>query len=86
MIEEAETNIEVDRELDGMRRLDAAVLQGLLVQPDKPRAPGRSAFQLRSRLAGVRGAIKRLERRGYIEPGWGLNHDYGATFSTHGAG
>jgi hypothetical protein len=74
------SKIDVDRELDGMRRLDAAVLRGLLVPPAEPRAPGRSAFQIRSRLTGVRGAMKRLERRGYIEPGWRLDHDRGATF------
>lgn len=80
MTDETGSKIDIDRELDGMRRLDAAVLQGLLVPPDEPRAPGRSKFALHSRLTGVRGAMKRVERRGYIEPGWGLDHDRGATF------
>jgi hypothetical protein len=58
-----------------MRQLDAAVLAGLNLPPEKPRPPGqklRHAMLLR--LAGVRGALRRLERRGYIEPGWSVDY------------
>lgn len=71
---------DIDRELHGMRRLDAAVLDGLLVPPDQPRAPGRLRFNLHLLLSGAHAAMRRLERRGYIEPGWTLDHDHGATF------
>ena len=80
MRNETAPNTDIDRELDGMRRIDAAVLRGLLVPPEEPRKPGRARFQLRYRLSGARGAMKRLERRGYIEPGWKVDHDHGATF------
>ena len=63
MSDETESKIDIDRELEGMRRIDAAVLRGLLVPPDEPRAPGRLNFQLRSRFSGARGALKRLQRR-----------------------
>lgn len=71
--------IDIDRELDGMRRIDAAVLSRLPVPPEEPRAPGRLSFRLRSRVFGVRGALKRLQRRGYIEPGWRVDHNHGAS-------
>jgi hypothetical protein len=80
MSDETESKIDIDRELEGMRRIDAAVLRGLLVPPDEPRAPGRLNFQLRSRFSGARGALKRLQRRGYIESGWKLDHDHGTSF------
>jgi hypothetical protein len=54
MSDDAELKIDIDRELDGMRRIDAAVLRGPLVPPDEPRAPGRLSFRLRSRLSGLR--------------------------------
>jgi hypothetical protein len=78
--DETASKFDIDRELDGMRRIDAAVLRGLLVPPDEPRAPGRLGFQLRSRVSGARGALRRLQRRGYIEPGWKRAHDRGASF------
>lgn len=80
MSDETESKIDIDRELDWMRRIDAAVLRGLLVPPDEPRASGRLRFQFRSRFSGARGALQRLQRRGYIEPGWNLDHDRGAGF------
>jgi hypothetical protein len=80
MRDDGPTKLDIDRELDGMRRIDAAVLSRLFLPPDKPRQPARLSFQVRVRLSGVRGAMKRLERRGYIEPGWQLTHDHGAIF------
>jgi hypothetical protein len=72
--------IDIDRELDGMRRIDAAVLSRLFLPPDRPRRAGRLSFHVRVLSSGLRGAMRRLARRGYIERGWKLTHDAGASF------
>ena len=68
---------EVDPE--GLRRKDALILVALLVRQREresdspgPRAPfwRRALFTTRWRL---RGRLRRLERRGLIEPGWRLS-------------
>jgi hypothetical protein len=58
-------------ELEGLRRLDAAVLIAVISRGEK-RPLGllrRTYVVLRYR---VRGALRRLEDRGLIEPGWSL--------------
>ncbi|HEY2771652.1 MAG TPA: hypothetical protein VGI87_13845 [Solirubrobacteraceae bacterium] len=79
MSDTARSAASIDRELDGMRRIDAALLSFLLLSPDLPPV-SRLKFHLRARIFGVHGAMKRLERRGYIEPGWKLDHERGAIF------
>lgn len=67
-------SVDVDQELRGMRELDAAVLAGLNLAPENPRQPARKLrHAVTLRLAGVRGSLRRLERRGYIEPGWSVD-------------
>ncbi len=57
-----------------MRPWDAVVLGGLVWKPDKPGgAIPRPLRILTLSLLGVRGAMKRLEARRYIEPGWRLD-------------
>jgi hypothetical protein len=66
--------VDIDDELGSLREWDAAVLAGLQLTPDQPRAAGhvlRHALLLR--LSGIRGAMKRLEHRGYLEPGWSVD-------------
>lgn len=63
--------MDLDGELKGLRQVDAAILASLLVPPDQPRAPGHKLrHALLLRLVGVRGSLRRLERRGYVQPGW----------------
>jgi hypothetical protein len=65
----------VDRELATLGARDAFILGAICVPPEQPRQPGnklRHAFLLR--LIGVRRAMKRLERRGYLEPGWSVDY------------
>jgi hypothetical protein len=67
--------VDLDDELRTLREWDAAVLAGLHLTPDQPRAPGhvlRDALLLR--LNGIRGAMERLEHRGYLEPGWSVDY------------
>jgi hypothetical protein len=80
MSDDSPLKIDIDRELDGMRRIDAAVLSRLFLPSDKPRRVGRLSFQVRVLSSGLRGAMRRLVRRGYIEPGRKLTHDDSATF------
>lgn len=59
-------------ELEGLRRLDAIVLIALTMRGEK-RPLGllrRTYVVLRYR---VRGALRRLEHRGLVEPGWSVN-------------
>jgi hypothetical protein len=60
----------VERELATLGARDALILAAICVPPPKPRHPGhrlRHAFLLR--LIGVRSAMKRLEKHGYLESG-----------------
>lgn len=66
--------MDLDPQLDGLRRRDAFVLAALEHTPETPRAPGRErrhAFVVRS--LGIRRSMKRLERRGYLERGWSVD-------------
>ena len=74
------SEIDIDRELDGMRRVDAAVLSRLFLPPDSPGRMRWLSFHVLVHSFGVRGAMRRLARRGYIERGWKLTHADGATF------
>jgi hypothetical protein len=66
---------DVDSELNGLREWDAYILGGLNITPAQPRAPGHKLRDaLLRRVLGIRGSMKRLERRGYLEPGWSLDH------------
>lgn len=58
-------------DLVGLRRRDALVLAALAMKPDR-NAPRLRRFMrvLLMRRFRVRGALRRLEARGFIEPGW----------------
>jgi DNA-binding MarR family transcriptional regulator len=67
--------VDIDEELSGLRELDAAVLAGLHLKPELTRRPGHKLRQLLLlRLYGIRGSLTRLERQGYVEPGWSVDH------------
>jgi hypothetical protein len=67
--------VDIDEELGSLREWDAAVLAGLHLTPDQPRAAGHALrHALLLRFSGIRGAMKRLERRGYLEPGWSVDY------------
>jgi hypothetical protein len=67
--------VDVDDELNGLREWDAAVLAGLHLASDQLRAPGHKLrHALLLRLHGIRGSMERLERRGYVEPGWSVDY------------
>jgi hypothetical protein len=64
----------VEHELSTLRARDALVLAAICVPPEEPRPPAhklRQAFLLR--LLGARHTMKRLEKRGYLEPGWSVD-------------
>jgi hypothetical protein len=56
-------------ELEGLRRRDAVVLIAMVDRRDKRARslPWRAYAVLRYR---IRGALRRLEQRGLVEPGW----------------
>lgn len=65
----------VDKELAKLGTRDALILAAICVPPEQPRPPGhrrRHAFVLR--LIGVRRAMRRLEKRGYLLPGWSVDY------------
>jgi hypothetical protein len=68
----------VDKEVRSVGARDAFILVSICVPPEKVRQAGharRDAFVVR--LIGVRSSMRRLERRGYLEPGWSVD-DMGA--------
>jgi hypothetical protein len=65
----------VENELSTLGARDAVVLAAICVPPERLRAPGHRlchAFLLR--LIGARHTMKRLEQRGYLEPGWSVDY------------
>lgn len=59
-------------ELEGLRRRDAVVLMAICAKPDDSPPLGWLAYTFVIRRWGVRGALKRLEARGLVKPGWRL--------------
>lgn len=68
-------NVEIQRELSMLRARDAVVLAAICVPPERTRSPGHKLrHALILRMIAARSSMKRLERRGYLEPGWHVDY------------